>query len=436
MNKRIVLKKTNFVGSVILLNRKKAFDLSISLLVFVSVYSSYFEKILGINSLFFLLIPVLFVFLFGATRKMEIMANWEMVIILALLFSIPILQIIIIGFNYQMLKYSIYVLIFAFLAGKVDSDSWMMLRKTSFFISIILLADIFIKMPRIISANLRLFNVRHLLMVDKPAYSLFLTLTIMFIVLDMAYKQETSKVKAMVFIGACTIVNVFILQSKSAILVFIVSLVVLLFSVKKKTRKRLIAMILFLFGIGTTVIIIWPEVIPDYIKAVMNYHGSYSVSNSLYERYNVSIVDRITILSFAFALIKQNLFLGIGFGNYSMLAETYLKGFATQTESSIVNNFVEGGVLYGIVFIIFFVYDICKYLYKPQLFRTSQTHTELFLSVIMLLLFNILNDYINVYFWVYMAFATRYIFNTKRFINCEIDNMSIQRELQAVEKKS
>lgn len=381
----------------------------LSLAIIINIYGLFLQEITKVDSFLFL-VPPLLVTIVNWGYKKKIINNFTLTTICFVLFFIPFLQNIIFGISMGRIKYIIYIGFFYLIVPLLNKKSWYWIKGSLILVGVLLNLDALIHIPEILSSGLRIFNIKGLLILDKPIYSMVLTLTISFLLVEIALKKNKYVFLSWSYIGISLFVNIFFLQSKSSILCLITALAVFYLNASRKIRRRIIflivfsSMLLFLFSY------FFPQYIPEYIKAFF-YKVIGNSGNQVYDRYNLTFDHRKIIREFALGLFWKNPILGVGFGNYSFYAIQNLPGFATQTESSFLNVFIEGGVIYGLGYITLNLYLFCElFLKRKKMLRQSgYIYIEMMLMILLIFIFNFQNDYINFCYWILMAIITSYV---------------------------
>ena len=280
--------------------------------VILNIYAQFLQNLTGINSFVFVLLPLVAILLYAL--KQRVVSNNSIIFscsyILAL---IPILQMIIIGPDVQMVKYIIYVLLYLSLIPLVTIKSWLALKKCFFIIGIMLDLDAIVHIPAILSSGLRIFNIKNMLILDKPYYSLFLTITIVILLIDLLYEINIKKGFAYLYIFISSIINILFMQSKSSLACLGIAVIILLINTRKKIKRKIIFFIFLVIFCVICFFIIFPNYVPDYINAFFYYLLNMS-GNPTYDRYNITFDHRSAISQFIGKVIRSNPLLGIGFG--------------------------------------------------------------------------------------------------------------------------
>lgn len=385
-------------------------SIMICALMVLNLYGSYLQRKFGINSFIFVLLPLTVILLRMMVTKQNLKLSKSIAVPVGILLVTCALQMARQVFSVSSIKYLVYIIIFLVVANVSSRQDWELTKKTICLISIVMTIDALIQVPTLLKINYRLYNVRQLTMLDKPWYSLLLTFASLVLIIDLLIGQKKRRILKICMIVFFTAVNLLVIQSKSSILCVLFGIVVFLINANKKTRNKVLIIGIPLVFVAMLYLVFNQQEIPDYIKVMLNrYFGLFSdASINNYSFYEGSFTSRSKIIAYNLQLIMDHPLLGIGFGRYSEYG-TALN--VIETESSIMNSFVEGGLVYGVAHLSL-VYIILKRLIKYIKNNGRDCSSiQLITIFILYLIFNMMNDYMTAMYWAFLGIAFAYTRN-------------------------
>ncbi|MCR5678890.1 MAG: O-antigen ligase family protein [Prevotella sp.] len=241
--------------------------------------------------------------------------------------------------------------------------------------------------------------------IDKVYITLLYSLSFMFCLMN--YFNNRQKILNLAILCFNLFVNVFLVQSKIAIVVFFVSLfIMLIWGVEKKSKeiKKL------LYYVGTIIIVVWiafPDIaLPQEIKYAINLlTGSdiFTLEVIESEHSEITYTIRDALWAYALSLFYDNPILGIGIGEFIEHKFVFSKDIVVvETESSLINILTEGGLAYFAIVVFMFFKGIKAAIVK---FREQHQFEYLFCIVYFCscIIMIIGNDFMDSYFWILMG---------------------------------
>lgn len=397
------------------LNKQSIVSIVLSFTVVLNIFGAALSRMYGIPSVFFTAAPLLLLFLCLCSFKHgTLTVDKNIKFVWAINSFVFMAHIIFCGFGSNEIKYYLYYIVFMVTVSLVEEVNWKSIEVTLTGISIFLAVNALTYLPDMLARGVRIYNVANNTVLDKSVYTLVLTLTFICLLVSFFDKQKklnkTKKIlmfTLLVFLGA---INLVLIQSKLFILVLVTAVFVLYFfadgSPKRKARTFVL---IFLFGIVLW-FVFFPQYIPDYIYVFLNrYLGLFSDNVSgiqAYDRYTTTYGMRSTIYSYALNLFLDHFLFGLGFGNYRIYAmeNAILLGGVTQTESSMMNILVEGGLIYFLNHIIFLMILLFRILRMRRKERGNMLFIKFLIILIAYFILNAGNDFFNVLYWVVLGF--------------------------------
>lgn len=382
----------------------------IVLLIAVSVYGGYFAKTSGVDSLYAQIVLIMCIGMLAIKKGISI--NRRIAFPLLLCISVCVVQSIIHLPAMEPIRNLMYLVVFLCIAIISNENTWGLIRKALIVISVIMTIDALVNLPKVIAINYGWYNVRNYTMVDKPFYSLILTFAVVFMILDIFYKRVRHVIFPILLIAVELFVNTVVIQSKAGILCLAGVIVLLSIIAPKKIRIKIIAVAVIVFVAVLYMCIARPDIIPDYIKVMANrYLGLFDESITGYSKYIKTYDLRADIYRVALEIFLVNPWLGIGFGKYAIYGAAAVG--VTETESSIINTFVEGGVIYGLSHCAIVLLLLLKLFKMSKRNHWYGMETEVFLIILLYFVFNFQNDYISTMYWCIMGISYRIAFKVK-----------------------
>lgn len=368
----------------------------------INIYSEYLEKITGVGTLVFNIVSFA-IFVFLALPKIigNCKIEKKLGFIFCTIFFLVVLHMVIFGNYINELKQLSFVIEFLIVATLYNEDYFDTVKKTIIIISIIMSIDIFVNLPKLISKNYNLFNVRQYTMLDKPYYTLIFPLAIIFLVSTLMHAKSKHRIKIISLIVILCAVLFGILESKTALVATLIAIFIILSRNKKRRKYLYLGLILFAlfaaFYFG-----VFRKKLPDLLMSVVYYfRGQYDV---LAYAYAQSYFIRFEIVGLAFRTFLAHPIIGCGFNNYYNFVsargwQNYSKGI-TDIESDALAIFAEGGIVYTAVIVSVFVFLFKKLIAKKEYLKTNKFHTLDALGCLICLVIAIIgNDFMSSFYW-------------------------------------
>ncbi len=400
---------------------KKVIDIILVSTILLNVFGAPIAKKFNLPTFFITAIPLIFLFTINLKikqGKLDIRKNIKFYIVISVFVCIlHILKSIIkseIGLGNNEFKYLLYILTFLTTSSVIKIENWYAVEFSLIGISLFLSFDALQYLPLMISTGTRIYNVTNYTLLDKPVYTLILTLTVVCLLINILERKRSNRKisKYLMILLALFLsgINIVLIQSKLFVLVLTVVFFLLFLFVNKISRKNVFLFFLLVFAGVITCFLIFPKYVPDYIYIFLNrYLGIFNnvVSNiQAYDRYAATYHYRNAIYMYSFNLFLNNFFVGVGFGNYKKYAvlNSLLLNGVIQTESSYMNLLVEGGIIYFSLHMSFLFSLFCK-LWKKQYYNEKTLYSlKMFLLLISYFILNTGNDFYSIQYWIILAF--------------------------------
>lgn len=267
-----------------------------------------------------------------------------------------------------------------------------------------------------------LYYYRSLIFIEKTTMSIFFTLATSLCLIDFGLKK---KKKDLFLLALILFTNIFIVQSKSAIFLFVLNVLILFFLCEpfKRMIKKYKYILLFF---SLSVVAIFPSaILPDDIRFGINRIIGNEIFSTTFVRsednMDLTYSIREDMHTFGMKIFFENPLIGIGVGNF----EKYNRfsgsnvSFLTQPESTWLGILIEGGIVYLLFFVIFFIHNlsVSKKKYKENQ-DNDMALKSFFINTNYVVLF-FFNDFMDLMFWCTTAFflAGTYI-NTREDYVC------------------
>lgn len=258
------------------------------------------------------------------------------------------------------------------------------------------------------------FSFREYTWLDKSFYTSIYAFTYVLCLLDIMHNIK--KVENFLLLLLCTLTNIFIVQSKTALFTIPITMLIIWFygsnDVKRNNRKFLKYIILGVL----LVLVFFPNIaLPDPIKLGIN-----KLLNT-----NLFVVDvvgnmektydmRGLIWAFCIDLWMKHPFFGIGIGHYEyyIVKADELICDVGEEESSFLQIIVEGGLLYFSIMFYFFYDSIKKSIHKVKTIRDYYSFYPLLIYFTYVIII-IGNDFIDLFFWISCGIMCGALHNVK-----------------------
>lgn len=398
---------------------KKIIDFVIVLTIILNICGAPLAKRFDIPTFIFTAIPLFFLFIINLRlNKFDFTINKHtrmLICVSILIFALHTFKSLFysgIGFGDDEVKYLLYLITFLVSISVLQIENWNAVEFSLTVVSLFLSFDALQYLPLMLSTGTRIYNVTNYTFLDKPVYTLTITLSVICLLINILGTDNKRIAKYLmilltIFLGG---INLILIQSKLFILVLAgFFLILCLFSNRISIKNVLIFLFLVFLGLFIY-FLFFPQYVPDYIYIFLNrYLGVFDniISDiQAYDRYTATYYYRGTIYNYAFELFIKNFFIGVGFGNYKKYAamNSSLLNGVTQTESAYVNLLVEGGIIYFISHMIFLCF-LFKNLWKIQSHDRKNTHIlKMLLLLISYFILNAGNDFYSAQYWLILAF--------------------------------
>lgn len=389
---------------------KQLRNIALPLLVFFNIYGGFLENNLNISRQIFLIVPIILLVISLITTN-KITVNRYAVFIFVFTCLICILQLIFIK-NMEIFNVLFYTFIFLLISINYNTEDLWLVSKTIVGISILMIIEAVFYYRMLLSWGWGTYNVRNFTSAPKEDYTIILSVSFMILFVLFLYTQMASWKKVFVILLMILelFTNIVIMQSKTAILLPIISIVVIYTKCSAKT-KRTIRRICLLACLAIGIVFIFgQDYIPDFVYVFINrYTGLFEnqvSSISDVTRYSGSYDQRGSIYKFCLNLFLNYPILGVGFGKideFTSLSSIAYVNELGQAESGIISSFVEGGAFYGILYLFMMLYPIIKGFNTIKRRGSAVDAYLLFLLAITLFFCCLTNDCQSVVFWVMIS---------------------------------
>lgn len=246
-----------------------------------------------------------------------------------------------------------YTVLALFLGRYYSANAFRLFMLSIVVISVIVSVDALMKVGTYSSMGLSLYNVRHDTLVDKSAFTLVYSMSIIWLTYVFADKRKKLiRVASIALIFLFTYCGLIIIESKTLLLAYVTVVVMLALIGKIRLKPfAVIALILVVF-FAMLYIALNPDILPDFVKSLLSNVFGIDVGSYNHERYDTTYSGRWQIVLSALSELSKNPFFGIGFGQFAEVSSQYWSvwGFeVTETESSWLSFLTEGGVLFFII---------------------------------------------------------------------------------------
>lgn len=392
------------------------------LLLLGSIMASLFSDIIPGLTQVFVLMYLIVTSIYIIKNKKFININKYYILTLVIIISILISTIN--NFNTANLKFILYLVSLIFIMESTTEDDIKLVLNILTIVSILCGIYIIIIGKNFDATNLDFINVRSEIIIQKQTYNGFMNIILPYIILKIFIEK-----KKIYFIPLIIniISSIFVFQIKTLLITLpLAFLLIVIIKNKisfKKYFKYVTLLVLMIFIIYKLNIIQQLTPIIDYLLKGEN-------SQYLNSKYLDTLLLRKEILLFALILLKDNLFFGIGYGNYGyfssekyyyVASKSQYVQFPNVTESGFLSFLVEGGIVGFICFIILFgniLYDI-RFIIKK---RTNVLNEAIIVAFLCLLISNIIQDNLNFSFWFIVGTVLSVIRNEKVYKYESINN--------------
>ena len=252
-----------------------------------------------------------------------------------------------------------------------------------------------------------LYYYRSLIFIEKTTISLIFSLVVPLCLIDFCLKRKMGDL----FLLMLTLfVNIFVVQSKTAIFVLFLNLGILYFLYKpfkiliRKYKLLLLAICLGAMGCFPS------AVLPDDLRFGINRIVGEEVFTSSYGR-SVNRMDmtysiRNDMHKFGFEIFSEHPLMGIGVGEFKNFnrASNSQVSFLSQPESTWLGILIEGGVAYLLCMMMFFLNNLSQSVLKYKENKMNDMALKCaFVNMNFMIIF-FFNDFLDLMFWFSMAF--------------------------------
>lgn len=197
------------------------------------------------------------------------------------------------------------------------------------------------------------------------------------------------------------VINLFIVQSKTAVFSAVVFIGVVYFISEKKVKRQFKKWLMPALFILAVAIIMFPTILlPESMRIGINYVLGADVFQVDYHSKQFATFDmRSEINAFTFSLFLQNPWIGIGCGAYKNIA--FLD--VTECENTYADIFVEGGLLWGlpmVAIMIFILYKSIKNIKRKHFVYENYLCLAIIVSMIVAFQYN---DFVRPFTFLYLG---------------------------------
>lgn len=240
--------------------------------------------------------------------------------------------------------------------------------------------------------------------IEKQTFSILFAISSFYCLISI-FQNEQKKLN-LFMLSLFTIINVFIIQSKTSLLILVLD-ILLLFLLNEEARKKIKRFIPLFLLMYLFLLFFFPSIaLPDDIRYGINRLAGNEILSSKYtrimEHLSMTYDVRADMKDYCFRLFKEHPILGVGIGNFAVLnrySSNYFNDLI-EPESSWLSILTEGGLCYMITMIIFFGVGIKKF-YNMWIINNKDLHylagIILFFNFALLFIFN---DFMDSIFWI------------------------------------
>ncbi len=378
--------------------------------IVINVYAKPFSEFLGISSVYVSAFPLVLLFIaFCGLRGPQFYFDRTLLIYTSILLIVFVTHFFTASRLMMDVKYLLYFVCFLMVISCANQGTWKSIEAATIILSIIMSLEVFSKLPFLIAQNINVYNVRKYVLLDKPVYSFVLGLGCIccyFIPLRNKQWGILKKIACFTMMIIFALVNFLVVQSKIFILGICVAGVFAVFFAKNNIKKTLFYTGMLLLILLVIAVLIDPSLIPGYIYTFINkYTGLFS--SYVIQSQTVTYSVRSNITLYALSIFIEHPVFGIGYGNYELYAaqQVSLLNGAVETESTMLNMLVEGGLLGFLSFVGILAFIFFSLIKQIKYHKDSWILIELLFIVVYLTVLACGNDFYNIYFWTIMGFA-------------------------------
>ena len=388
-------------------NVTKIRSLSICFLVIVNIYGGYFEKVIGISRQILLIFPII-IWIVSIVLGKKIYFGKNHLFLSIILLSLCLVQLLVFQNYTDIFSMFAYCSVFLLCGINFKQNDLEIICKTIVFISIFMIGEAIFYYVMLQSWGWGTYNVRNFTTAPKEDYTILLSVAFVYLFLKFMSKKEQG-LKRYAVIGLMILelgVNVIIIQSKTAIIILILALVFIYKKSSSKQKKKIRCIFFVALTAGSILVLSNSKYIPDFVYVFLNRYtglfGNKTANIANYSKYSGTYEQRNSIYGYCFELIMQHPIFGIGFGNfgkYSILSSNLLISELTQAESGVLDAFVNGGIIYGILYLQIIFYPIIKGICNKKI--VDRNSNILFLIIALtIVICAFTNDCESVTFWL------------------------------------
>lgn len=403
MQKNKELKRVSVINAVVLLT------------MILNVYGVALSRVYHLPIMIFTAVPLvlLFVCLFVFNNK-KLKIDYNLKTLLYINTLIFVFHLIFCGLGSNEIKYYLYFIVFLVVNSLVERDNWKIVEVGLIGIALFLSFDALKYLPDMLSRGVRIYNVANYTILDKSVYTLIPTLAFVCLLINFLDRQasdtEFKRICSLVLMVFFAGINLILIQSKIFILVMVATICILYFFTNGRPKKFVRVCLIFAVVIIVVVFVAFPQIVPEYIYVFLNrflgVFGDAVTNVQAYDRYAVTYNMRGNVYSFAFDLFLNHPVIGVGFGNYKIYAieNASFLGGVTQTESSMMNILVEGGVIYFIAHLCLLIIILLRIICAKRKNPDDLLYTKLLIIIVAYIILNAGNDFYNVLYWMILGY--------------------------------
>ncbi len=384
--------------------------LLIPLLIIFNIFGVFFESVFGLSRQIFVFV-ILLAMVGLLTFKKKLHINKYMLLLILFQIGVCAFHVLFGSDIASEIKMFLYFFVFWLIGIFYEPNDFKRLENTLILVSIIMIIEAIYYYFILLMRGWRTFNVRLFTTAPKEDYTFILTLVFVLLFFRFLYSAKNNKEKIclLILMAMECFVNIIIMQSKTMILVIAFVFIAAIF-ISKRTVKRKLINILAIVGLAIVFVFIFAsEYVPDFmyvfINKVTGLFESKVATLQDADLYSGTYGQRSTIYIFAINLILKYPLFGIGFGQfgvYSAQSKNELISAVVQAESGVMGAFVEGGIIYGSIFVLLLIIPFFKgiSLYKkkadPNILTVSMLSSAFFILALT-------NDCTSITFWLILA---------------------------------
>ncbi len=302
--------------------------------------------------------------------------------------------------NMEIIKQSLNIIIFFILCRYTN---YPLQKKTSEFFRI---CTVMATIPVIIVCikNGSFYFYRDMVFIEKQSLSAMFTVSC-FYCLTSIFQNERIRLNLCILISL-TIMNIFIIQSKTSILILVVNIATF-FILDPDARRKIKRYIPHITTTYIILLIFFPNLaLPDDIRYGINRLLGFDLLSSNYtrliDRMSLTYDVRLDMRKFCFSLFEKNPLMGIGIGNFAdanKFSSNYFNELS-EPESSWLSIMTEGGLCYITTMLVFFGASIKKF---RSMWLKNGKDLHYLAGALLFANFGILfffNDFMDSIFWI------------------------------------